>query len=72
MRFVSSLVLADIERRDSVFTSRDIAVCLGLSVNQVSKIILHDLSRYVRVVGFERISKNARARRVYKKNMNHP
>jgi len=72
MRFVSGLVLADIERRDSVFTSRDVAVRTGLPVNQVSKIILHDLSRYVRVVGFERLSKNARARRVYTKNMNRP
>ena len=72
MRFVSGLVLADIERRDNEFTSRDVAVRTGLPVNQVSKIILHDLSGYVRVVGFERISKNARARRVYTKNMKHP
>jgi len=72
VRFVSSVVLADIESRDNEFTSHDVAVRTGLPVNQVSKIILHDLSRYVRVVGFERLSKNARARRVYTKNMNRP
>ena len=68
MRFVSGLVLADIEARDEVFTSMDVASSLGLPVNQVSKIIKHDLARYVHVVGFERISKNARARRVYCKS----
>ena len=68
MRFVSSVVLADIELRDTDFTSQDVSARTGLSVNQVSKIILHDLSRFVRVVGFERISKNARARRLYRRN----
>ena len=51
MRFVSSVVLADIEDRDEVFTNMDIANRLGLSVNQVSKIIKHDLARYVKIVG---------------------
>jgi len=68
VRFVSSVVLADIELRDTDFTSQDVSARTGLSVNQVSKIILHDLSRFVRVVGFERISKNARARRLYRRN----
>jgi len=65
MKWDTKLILKDIQGRKDWFTASDIAENVPLKPNHIGKIITARLTKYVKVIGMERVGQNSNGRKIY-------